>query len=138
MVYTEQNYRAVQGGHSGIANLLAGARTKLYGFDVLGMYSQARNTFTSARIYALAAGVGYDLTPDLIRGGAYTNENGNAQLSDHPPRRVADDYTFSKRTAVYLVGVYQRTNGAYAAEIGNILANGKIQSVAQVGMMHRF
>lgn len=47
-------------------------------------------------------------------------------------------YTFSKRTAIYLVGVYQHTNGAYAAEIGNILASGKIQSVAALGMMHRF
>jgi hypothetical protein len=43
-----------------------------------------------------------------------------------------------KLAIAYLVGVYQHTNGAYAAEIGNILASGKIQSVAAAGMMHRF
>lgn len=140
VVYPEQNFGAVQGGHSGIANLLAGARTKVYGFDISGMYSQARNTFTGAKIYALAAGLSYELTPDLILGGAYTYENGNAQLRNVVINQGALQltYTFSKRTAVYLVGVYQRTNGAYAAEIGNILASGKIRSVAQVGMMHRF
>ncbi|NSX14720.1 porin [Cupriavidus taiwanensis] len=140
VVYTEQNYGAVQGGRSGIANLLAGARTSFRGFDLSGMYSQARNTFTGARIYALAAGLGYALTPDLILGAAYTYQNGNAQLKNVMIHQGALQltYTFSKRTAVYLVGVYQRTNGAYAAEIGNILARGKIQSVAQVGMMHRF
>lgn len=140
VVYTEQKFAAVAGGHGGIANLLAGARTKVYGFDITGMYSDARNTETGAKIYALAAGIGYELTPDLILGGTYTYENGNALLKNVIINQGALQltYTFSKRTAVYLVGVYQRTNGAYAAEIGNILANGKIQSVAQIGMMHRF
>ncbi|QYY29497.1 porin [Cupriavidus pinatubonensis] len=140
MVYTEQNYGAVNGGQSGIANFLAGARTKVSRFDFSGMYSQARNTFTGARIYAVAGGIGYELTPDLILGGAYTYENGNEQLKNVIIHQGALQltYTFSKRTAVYLVGVYQHTNGAYAAEIGNILASGKIQSVAAVGMMHRF
>ncbi|MFS8979106.1 hypothetical protein PO002_32235 [Cupriavidus necator] len=104
------------------------------------MYSQARNTFTGARIYALAAGVSYELTPDLIFGGAYTYENGNAQLKNVVIHQGALQltYTFSKRTANHLVGVYQRTNDAYAAEISNILARGKVQSVAKVGVMHRF
>ncbi|MNT63113.1 hypothetical protein D3C72_2008980 [compost metagenome] len=102
--------------------------------------ARARNTFTGARIYALAAGVSYELTPDLIFGGAYTYENGNAQLKNVVIHQGALQltYTFSKRTANYLVGVYQRTNGAYAAEISNILARGKVQSVAKVGVMHRF
>ncbi|AKC69439.1 porin [Pandoraea oxalativorans] len=140
VVYTEQNYAPVNGGHSGIANLLAGARTKYAGFTVAGLYSQARNTYTGAKIYALSGGVGYDFSPAWNLGGAYTYEKGNDLLKNVVINQAALQltYSISKRTAVYAVGVFQRTNGAYAAEIGNIVANGNIQSVAELGMMHRF
>ncbi|WP_368621548.1 porin [Paraburkholderia sp. BR13444] len=140
VVYTEQNYAPVNNGHSGIANLLAGARTKYAHFTVSGIYSQARNTHTGARIYALAGGVGYDFSPAWNLGGAYTYENGNELLKNVTINQAALQltYTLSRRTSLYAAGVFQRTNGAYAAEIGNIVANGNIQSVFQLGMMHRF
>ncbi|MEM5438749.1 porin [Paraburkholderia diazotrophica] len=140
VVYTEQNYAAVNNGRSGIANLLAGVRTKFGHFTVSGMYSDARNTHTGAKIYAFAGGVGYDFSPAWNLGGAYTYENGNALLKNVTINQVALQltYTLSRRTSVYAAGVYQHTNGAYAAEIGNIVASGNIQSVLQLGMMHRF
>lgn len=140
VVYTEQNYSPIDSGHGGIANLLAGVRTKLFGFTLAGMYSQARNTFTGARIYALAGGAGYDFAPAWNLGAAYTYENGNALLKDIAINQAAVQLThaLSKTTAIYLAGVFQRTNGAYPAEIGTAVAAGKIQSVAALGMQLRF
>ncbi|SIT48772.1 Putative outer membrane porin protein (fragment) [Paraburkholderia piptadeniae] len=140
VVYTEQNYAPVNNGHSGITNLLAGARTKYAHFTVSGIYSEARNTHTGAKISALASGVGYDFSPAWNLGGAYTYENGNELLKNVVINRAALQLTYklSRRTSVYAAGVYRRTNGAYAAETGNIVASGNIQSVFQLGMMHRF
>lgn len=140
VVYTEQNYSPVNNGHGGIANLLAGARTEIAHFKFSGMYSQARNTFTGARIYALASGIGYDITYDWNVGVAYTYSNGNQLLKNVTINQAAVQIThaLSKRTSVYLAGVFQRTNGAYNAEIGNTVAAGNIQSVAALGIQLRF
>lgn|GEM_PF-606412 len=140
IVYTEQNYGPVNNGHDGIANLLAGVRTRIANFKLTAMYSQARNTYTGARIYALATGVGYDFTFDWNLGAAYTYSNGNAQLKNVTVNQVALQLThaLSKLTSIYLTGVFQRTNGAYPAEIGNIVAAGNIQSVIGLGMLVRF
>ncbi|WP_322094303.1 porin [Paraburkholderia bannensis] len=140
VVYTEQNYSAIDGGHGGIANLLAGVRTRISDFKLSAMYSQARNTYTGARIYALATGVGYDFTFDWYLGAAYTYSNGNSQLKNVTVNQAALQLThaLSKLTSIYLTGVFQRTNGAYAAEIGNTVASGNIQSVVALGMLVRF
>jgi predicted porin len=140
VVYTEQNYSPVDNGHGGIANLLAGVRTRFGAFTLAGMYSQARNTYTGAKIYALAGGVGYDFISAWNLGAAYTYENGNALLKNVAINQVALQLThaLSKTTSIYLASVFQRTNGAYPAEIGTAVAAGKIQSVAALGMQLRF
>lgn len=140
VVYTDQNYSVINGGHSGMSNLLAGVRTAFGGFQLTGMYSNARNTYTGAMIYALAAGLDHDIVANWKLGGTYTYENGNALLKNVIVNQYALQltHTLSKRTSVYLASVYQRTNGAYVADIANIVSSGKIQSVTELGMIHRF
>ncbi|SIT48837.1 hypothetical protein BN2476_650082 [Paraburkholderia piptadeniae] len=46
--------------------------------------------------------------------------------------------SLSKRTKVYLTSVYRHINGAYAAEIGNTVSNGKVHSVTELGMLTTF
>ncbi|CAB3723760.1 porin [Paraburkholderia rhynchosiae] len=140
VVYTVQNYLPVNGGHSGLANLTAGIRSKFGELAVTGLYAQARNTFTGARISAAAAGAGYDITPALNLGATYTYEFGNDLLKNVRVNQAAlqATYSLSKRTKIYLTSVYQHTNGAYAAEIGNIVSSGKVQSVTQLGMLTSF
>lgn len=140
VVYTDQNYSVIGGGHSGMSNLLAGARTTVAGFDLTGMYSNARNTSTGAMIYALAGGVDREIAASWQLGAAYTYEHGNALLKNVIVNQYAFQLThvLSKRTSVYLAGVYQRTNGAYVADIANIVSSGKIASVTELGMIHRF
>nr|WP_042338941.1 porin [Paraburkholderia ferrariae] len=140
VVYTEQNFSPVADGHGGIANLLAGIRTKISRFTLAAMYSDARNTVTGAKIYALASGIGYDIAPTWNIGAAYTYENGNALLKNVTINQAALQLThaLSPRTSIFMTGTFQRTNGAYPAEIGFTVAAGNIQSVVAIGLQSRF
>ncbi|WP_240975438.1 porin [Paraburkholderia aromaticivorans] len=140
VVYTVQNWPLINAGHGGLANLTAGARTRFGGLSVTGLYAQARNTESGARISALATGAGYDLTSAVNVGVAYTYEFGNNLLKNVRVNQVAvqGTHTLSRRTRVYLTSVYQHTNGAYAAEIGNIVSSGKVQSVTELGLLTSF
>jgi len=139
-VYTEQNYQVLNSGKDGLSNVLIGGRTEIAGFNVGGMYSNARNTYTGAMVYSLSGGVTRVVFTTWKIGLAYTYENGNALLKNVAVNQAAFQITdeLSTRTAVYLTGVWQRTNGAYPADIANTISSGNVASVVAVGLMHRF
>jgi GBP family porin len=92
----------------------------------------------------------YALTPMLSLAGAYTYTDGHYQgaTSAHPKYQqgtLEADYSLSKRTDVYVEGVYQHANGGAP---GTVFANASIntlspsstdnQVAATVGLRHRF
>jgi GBP family porin len=92
----------------------------------------------------------YALTPALSLAGAYTYTDGHydGTTSAHPKWQqgtLEADYSLSKRTDVYVEGVYQHANGGAA---GTVFANAAIntlspsstdnQVAATVGLRHRF
>ncbi|MFP6562189.1 porin [Paraburkholderia sp. B3] len=95
----------------------------------------------------------YFLRPDLALGAAYTYTTGGfggaskgyASASPHWNQVMAQvDYLLSKRTDIYLEGVYQKVsggnnNGAFDASIYSLdPASGDEQVVVGVGLKHRF
>jgi general bacterial porin, GBP family len=93
----------------------------------------------------------YTLTPAITLAGAYTftqgaynGAGGSADPKWHQVTLMAD-YSFSKRTDVYLEGVYQH---AYGAQAGSMFSQADINGLAQsstgnqvaatVGIRHRF
>jgi predicted porin len=93
----------------------------------------------------------YNLTPMLSVGGAYTFTDGhfsNASESIDPKWNqfmLQTDYALSRRTDVYLEGVYQHVSGANGiagigqASIYNLTASsGDKEAIVAVGLRHKF
>ena len=95
----------------------------------------------------------YQLTPALLVGAAYdytrgTEINGNSRAQYHQGA-VGVDYFLSKRTDVYVIGVYQHATGETVNAAGAVVAatagiNGlsgssnQNQLAARVGIRHKF
>jgi GBP family porin len=93
----------------------------------------------------------YALTPALSLSGAYTFTNGRYSSASGGARpkwhqvSLMSDYSFSKRTDVYLEGVYQHASGGPAGSVFSTAAiNGltpsstNSQTAVTVGIRHRF
>jgi GBP family porin len=92
----------------------------------------------------------YALTPALSLAGAYTFTNGSfsTNTGDTKPKyhqfSLLADYGLSKRTDVYLEGVYQHASGGDGGLLGDAAINGVSPSTTDqqvavtVGMRHRF
>jgi GBP family porin len=92
----------------------------------------------------------YALTPALSLAGAYTFTNGSfsTNAGDTKPKyhqfSLLADYGLSKRTDVYVEGVYQHASGGDGGLLGDAAINGvspsttNQQVVVTVGMRHQF
>lgn len=112
----------------GAANLPAGIRDAVW--------------FQSAEIWGQ-----YSLTPATTLGLGYTYTDGKDSASGVKPKwnqvNAVADYRLSKRTDVYLMGVWQHASGGSAkADIYDGFAGGQSttanQVLARVGMRHKF
>jgi GBP family porin len=114
-----------------------------------GAYSTLNGNTLSFNNYELNAR--YALTPQLNLGGSYTFTDGKFEsaTANVSPKwnafMLQADYSLSRRTDVYLEGVYQHVTGAGGvAPLGNASiytlaasSNGK-QAVVAAGIRHRF
>jgi predicted porin len=114
-----------------------------------GAYSTLNGDLLTFNNYELNAR--YAVTPAFILGGSYTLTDGHFSDAGKSvsPRwnqfMLQADYALSRRTDLYLEGVYQRVSGADGIAV---LANASIyslaassndrQAVVAVGMRHRF
>jgi general bacterial porin, GBP family len=125
--------------------------TKLDGLDAINTndgYSALSGN--SLRFDNYEINTRYALTPALGRAGAYTFTNGSfsTNTGDTKPKyhqfSLLADYGLSKRTDVYLEGVYQHASGGDGGLLGDAAINGVSPSttdqqvVVTVGMRHRF
>jgi len=84
---------------------------------ISGSILPANGTLNSLRFQNLEVNFKYQFTPAFYAGGAYTLtlENFNASSGDAKPKvhsfGLMADYSFSKRTDVYIQGAYQRVAG---------------------------
>jgi general bacterial porin, GBP family len=125
--------------------------TKLDGLDAINTndgYSALSGN--SLRFDNYEINTRYALTPALSLAGAYTFTNGSfsTNTGDTKPKyhqfSLLADYGLSKRTDVYLEGVYQHASGGDGGLLGDAAINGVSPSttdqqvVVTVGMRHRF
>jgi len=146
LAYTEQKYAQFNNGHDGMRNWGAGAR---YAFGTVTgnlLFTNTRNTLSGAMIDAVEAGVDWHVSPAWSLGGDYQYWKGDATLTNNSAQQVAATlrYVLSKRTLVYVEGMYQHAQGpdAHAAINGlcgvNCASSGRNQYLATLGMATRF
>ena len=123
------------------------SNTKFKGFSV-GPFVDQTATFNNGEI-----NFKYQLTPALIVGAAYdytqgSKIDGNSAAKYHQGS-LGVDYFLSKRTDVYVIGVYQHASGNALDSAGNVVqAHASIngldpsttsnQVAARVGIRHKF
>ncbi|MBN3835050.1 porin [Burkholderia sp. Ac-20344] len=123
------------------------SNTKFKGFSV-GPYVNQTATFNNGEI-----NFKYQLTPALILGAAYDYTQGSkidgASAAKYHQGSLGVDYFLSKRTDVYVIGVYQHASGNALDAGGNVVKataaiNGlsgsstSNQVAARVGIRHKF
>ncbi|CAB5292554.1 porin [Burkholderia multivorans] len=123
------------------------SNTKFKGFSV-GPFVNQTATFNNGEI-----NFKYQLTPALILGAAYDYTQGSkingSSAAKYHQGSLGVDYFLSKRTDVYVIGVYQHASGNTLDANGNVVqAHASIngldpsatsnQVAARVGIRHKF
>ncbi|KVR40327.1 porin [Burkholderia multivorans] len=123
------------------------SNTKFKGFSV-GPFVNQTATFNNGEI-----NFKYQLTPALILGAAYDYTQGSkingSSAAKYHQGSLGVDYFLSKRTDVYVIGVYQHASGNTLDSNGNVVqAHASIngldpsatsnQVAARVGIRHKF
>jgi predicted porin len=112
-------------------------------------FTTVRNTNNGAAVYQASIGGLYNFNQALSLGFAYTYLNGNRALDNNHANQLGAslNYAFSKRTMVYVSGVYQLANkGANAlfngiydgADLAGDSSSGRMQRILRIGIRSMF
>ncbi|CAG4890092.1 porin [Paraburkholderia saeva] len=117
-------------------------------FTFGGRYSNAQykpdaqSTFTTTEKFDVGAGfVNYQLTPAALLGFGYTYTHGKGDLNQtYHQVSLGGDYNLSKRTDVYLIGVWQHANGGLNASAADyaLTSDSVNQTIVSLGIRHKF
>ncbi|RFU49019.1 porin [Paraburkholderia sp. DHOC27] len=106
--------------------------------------ADAFSSFNSTERFNVGAGfVNYQLTPAALLGLGYTftHGSGSGPSATYNQVSLGGDYNLSKRTDVYLIGVYQKASGtnvtASAADYG-YASDSTTQEIVSFGIRHKF
>lgn len=128
-----------------IRNTAVGSRYTYGPVFMTALVTTVRNVENGTAASSYSAGAMYHITPFWSLGLGYMYEKGNAALSNQSANEVAAiaDYALSKRTSVYSIAAWQRTNHGDDANIDGLLgataaANGPNQAVFRIGLHTRF
>lgn len=102
-------------------------------------FTTARNTINKAAVYQASVAANHDLGTATSIAGSYTYLKGNDRLqSVHAHQLSATvSYHFSKRTTVYLGGVFQRASSGANAMINGGYAEGANPNIAEFASSNR-
>lgn len=115
-------------------------------FNVLGNYTNVLFNYsdsTGLRLQNFEGAVYKYVTPYWELGAAYVYTNGDysAGRSTHYDQiDIASHYFLSKRTDLFLIGIYQRASGpnAFAQIYTTSPSSGKNQTLVEAGIQHKF
>ncbi|KFG95225.1 porin [Burkholderia paludis] len=147
--YTEVKYPQMNNGHDGIRNYGAGMHYDFSGIVLANvLYTYTKNTLTGARIDVGQIGANWFISNAWTLGANYEYMKGNAILQNNKAHQLTSSlmYWFSKRTAVYVEGVYQYASGddpATGAWINGLFgsnagSSSHSQAIGRLGMTTTF
>ena len=142
--YTFAHDQTLGNGTGGIRNWGAGGRYDFGRFAFDALYTNTDNTFNGAQVSSIEIGGLYSFAPDFFAYAQYIYAKGNDVLTDNRANQIGLtlDYLLSRRTDVYVNGIYQHASGgedAFAAISGSSTASTTgSQTIVRVGIRHLF
>ncbi|WP_233872112.1 porin [Paraburkholderia adhaesiva] len=122
-----------------------GAHYRFGAWVTNALFTTVHNSLNGGSVFQGSAGAHYNFTPALSAGASYMYMKGNEVVNNNHAHQLAAnvDYALSKRTSVYLIGVYQRANEGANAQINGFnsadgASSNATQAVARVGIHTRF
>lgn len=110
-----------------------------------GMYTYVKYDYkdsTGLRLNNFDLNATYNLTPSLVLGAAYVFTSGTYRGIASTPKwhmgQLSLDYFFSKRTDIYIFGVYQKAQGANADIYLLAPSSNQHQAMVVTGIRHKF
>ncbi|MEQ5842976.1 porin [Paraburkholderia acidicola] len=135
----------VDGAQASVRNWGLGSHYRAGPFMTMVLFTTVHNSMNGGGIWEVEVGEAYQVTPFLSLSGAYMYMKGNDAVdSNHAHQLSASiSYFLSKRTSVYVDGVYQRANNGANALINGLIgpaaaASGASQAIARIGMVTHF
>jgi predicted porin len=143
--YTNLKYVVSGEGDVSVRNWGIGAHYKFGGWITNALFTTVHNSYNGGSVYEGSVGAHYYFTPALSAGASYMYMKGNDVVDNNHAHQVAAivDYALSKRTSVYVLGVYQRASAGGNAQINGMnssdgASSGQTQAVARVGLHTKF
>jgi predicted porin len=144
--YTNQRFTAAMGSPAtSVTDWGAGVHYALGGLTTSLLFTTVRNSATEGAVWMTEVGGVYHFAHGLALGLNYMYMKGNAQVDSNHAHQIdaSLEYALSKRTAVYVSGVYQRANSGASAQINGVLdpdgaSSGAAQAIARIGIHTAF
>lgn len=143
--YTNLKYVVTGEGDVSVRNWGIGAHYRFGGWTTNALFTTVHNSYNGGSVYEGSVGAHYYFTPALSAGASYMYMKGNDVVDNNHAHQVAAivDYALSRRTSVYVLGVYQRASAGGYAQINGMnssdgASSGQTQTVARVGLHMKF
>jgi len=124
-----------------VRNWGAGAHYTFGPVTANALYTAVRNEMNGASVWQAELGGMWLMAPEWVLSGAYMYMKGNQVVDNNHAHQVTGMLTYflSKRTSVYVAGVYQRTNQGANAQINDVMvaSSGPSQFIGRVGLQAR-
>lgn len=143
--YTNLKYVVTGEGDVSVRNWGIGAHYRFGGWTTNALFTTVHNSYNGGSVYEGSVGAHYYFTPALSAGASYMYMKGNDVVDNNHAHQVAVivDYALSRRTSVYVLGVYQRASAGGYAQINGMnssdgASSGQTQTVTRVGLHTKF
>lgn len=144
--YTNLKYYTAGSPQVSIRNWGVGAHYDVGKWNFFGLVTTVHNSLNGASVYEGSVWANYHFTPALSASLSYMYMKGNAVVDDNHAHELSANvlYAFSKRTEVYVMGLWQKANSGSQAQIVTGLnspdgaSTSDSQAVVRVGIRHRF
>jgi predicted porin len=140
--YTNQRYLSVGGSPaSTVTNWGAGAHYAANSLTTTVLFTTVRSSASGGAVWMTEVGGTWHFTRALMLGVDYMYMKGNAQVNDSHAHQIdaSLQYALSRRTSVYVSGVYQRANSGAHAQINGVLdtdgaSSGATQTITRIAI----
>jgi predicted porin len=143
--YTNVKYYTAGSPQVSVRNWGVGAHYRFGAWFTNALFTTVHNSANGGSVYEGSIGAQYRFTPALATGASYMYMKGNSVVDNNHAHQVAAiaDYSLSKRTSVYVMGLYQRASSGGFAQINGMnsadgASSGQTQAIARIGLHTHF